>query len=96
MRFCSWQIARTSRRSPDFAFRTGSTNDRATTNRPRLAAAAFLAVDAKSNNDERNFGKQLFAMARTLGSKDAAVAKALGLKNADESIKIDENVLPAK
>jgi hypothetical protein len=59
-----------------------------------VAAAAFLAVDAKANDEERKFGKQLFALARNLGSKDAAVAKALGLKNADESITIDQSLLP--
>lgn len=59
-----------------------------------LAAAAFLAVDAKASDDERKFGRQLFALARTLGRKDPAVARKLGLKSADEEIALDANLLP--
>lgn len=47
-----------------------------------LPIAAFLSVDGKVTDDaERNFGKQLFAIGRLIGKANPAIARKLGLKD---------------
>ena len=56
-----------------------------------LPIAAFLSVDGKVTDDnERRFGKQLFAIGRTIGKANPALARKYGLKDVNEEVKLDE------
>lgn len=61
-----------------------------------LPAAAFLAVDGQVQDKEeaRKLGKQLFAKARESGKVDPAVARHLGLRSAEDEIKLDDDLAP--
>lgn len=58
-----------------------------------LPIAAFLSVDGKVTDDnERKFGKQLFAIGRLIGKANPALARKYGLKDLNEEIKLDEDL----
>jgi hypothetical protein len=58
-----------------------------------LPIAAFLSVDAKVTDDsERRFGKQLFAIGRLIGKSNPAIARKLGVRDPNEEIKLDEDL----
>jgi hypothetical protein len=57
-----------------------------------LPIAAFLSVDGRITDDsQRQFGKQLFAIGRLIGQANPAIARKLGVKESDE-IKLDEDL----
>jgi hypothetical protein len=64
-----------------------------------LPIAAFLSVDSKvTDESERNFGKQLFAIGKLIGKANPAIARKLGVSDPNAEIKLDENfskLLPA-
>ena len=58
-----------------------------------LPIAAFLSVDGQvSDEGERQFGKQLFAIGRLIGTTNPAIGRKLGLKDQSEEIKLDEDL----
>jgi hypothetical protein len=58
-----------------------------------LPIAAFLSVDSKVTDDaERQFGKQLFAIGRLIGKANPALARKYGLKDVNEEVKLDEEL----
>jgi hypothetical protein len=58
-----------------------------------LPIAAFLSVDGKITDDnERKFGKQLFAIGRLIGKANPALGRKFGLKDLNEEIKLDEDL----
>jgi hypothetical protein len=58
-----------------------------------LPIAAFLSVDGKVTDDaERKFGKQLFAIGRLIGQGNPAIARKLGVKDINEEIILDEDL----
>jgi hypothetical protein len=58
-----------------------------------LPIAAFLSVDGKVTDDaERKFGKQLFAIGRLIGKANPAIARKLGVKDLNEEIMLDEDL----
>lgn len=58
-----------------------------------LPIAAFLSVDGRVTDDaQRKFGKQLFAIGRLIGKADPAIARKLGLKDVNEEITLDEDL----
>ena len=58
-----------------------------------LPIAAFLSVDGKVTDDnERKFGKQLFAIGRLIGKANPAIGRKFGLKDLNEEIKLDEDL----
>jgi hypothetical protein len=64
-----------------------------------LPIAAFLSVDSKvTEESERNFGKQLFAIGKLIGKANPSIARKLGVSDSNAEIKLDENLsklLPA-
>ncbi|HEX5102739.1 MAG TPA: hypothetical protein VFV87_02950 [Pirellulaceae bacterium] len=58
-----------------------------------LPIAAFLSVDGKVTDEaERKFGKQLFAIGRLIGQANPAIARKLGLRDVNEEVKLDDLV----
>jgi hypothetical protein len=58
-----------------------------------LPIAAFLSVDGKITDDnERKFGKQLFAIGRLIGKANPALGRKFGLKDLNEEIKLDDDL----
>ena len=58
-----------------------------------LPIAAFLSVDSRITDDsQRQFGKQLFAIGRLIGQANPAIARKLGVKDLNEEITLDEDL----